>query len=94
MKAKHIVLVILTLFVAVGALSAQTTTTAQTETVNLATIFKDSGVFGYIIVLVFLIGIVYAVVRYVQLYHREKINAQNLYKSLKGYIKNKPCRNY
>jgi len=88
MKAKHIVLVILTLFVAVGALSAQTTATAQTETVNLATIFKDSGVFGYIIVLVFLIGIVYAVVRYVQLYHREKINAQNLYKSLKGYIKN------
>ncbi len=93
MKAKHIVLVILTLVISLGALSAQVTPAAQikTDPVNLASIFSDSnqqGFFGYLILLVFIVGIVYAVIRYIQLYHKERINAQNLYKSLKGYIKN------
>ncbi len=93
MKAKHIVLVILTLVISFGALSAQVAQAAavETESVTLSTIFRDSnkeGFFGYLILLVFIVGIVYAVIRYVQLYHKERINPQNLYKSLKGYIKN------
>jgi len=70
MNAKHIVLVILTLVISLGALSAQVTqlTDIKTSPVNLATIFDDSnqeGYFGYLILLVFIIGIVYAVVRYI-----------------------------
>jgi biopolymer transport protein ExbB/TolQ len=90
MKAKTIVLVILILAVGLVALNAQAVP-AGTEKVNLASIFRDSneqGFFGYLILLTFIIGIVYAVVRWHQLYQREKINAGNLYKSLKGYIKN------
>lgn len=93
MKAKHIVLVILSLVISIGALSAQAAevSLAKTEPITLASIFRDSneeGYFGYLILLVFIVGIVYAVIRYYQLYHKEKINSQNLYKSLKGYIKN------
>ncbi|MDD4223380.1 MAG: MotA/TolQ/ExbB proton channel family protein [Candidatus Cloacimonetes bacterium] len=93
MKAKTIVLVILTLVISIGALSAQAAQAAPvtTDPVNLGTIFRDSnsqGYFGYLILLVFIVGIVYAIIRYVQLFHKERINAQNLYKSLKGYIKN------
>lgn len=93
MKAKHVVLVILTLIISLGALQAQAAQAMSQETdpVNLSTIFRDSnekGFFGYMILLVFIVGIVYAIIRYVQLYHKEKINPQNLYKSLKGYIKN------
>lgn len=93
MNAKHIVLVILTLVIGLGALAAQEAQAAEVKTdpVNLATIFRDSnqqGFFGYLILLVFIVGIVYAVIRYIQLFHKERINAQNLYKSLKGYIKN------
>ncbi len=93
MKAKHIVLVILTLVISIGTLLAQVPQVAdvKTEPVNLASIFRDSnkeGIFGYLILLVFILGIVYAVIRYVQLFHKERINSQNLYKSLKGYIKN------
>lgn len=51
-------------------------------------IFKDSGFWGYLILLTFIIGIVYAVVRYIQLYVREKIDAGKFYLKLKGYIKN------
>lgn len=90
MKAKNIVLVILTLFIGLGSLHAQVEQ-AERENITLFTIFRDSnahGIFGYLILLIFIIGIVYAVIRYIQLYHTEKVNAGNLYKSLKGYIKN------
>ncbi len=86
MKAKTFVLVILMLVIGLGALYAE-----DKATVNLYTIFQDSneqGFFGYLILLTFIVGIVYAIIRYFQLYQREKINAGNLYKSLKGYIKN------
>ncbi|MBW6513569.1 MAG: MotA/TolQ/ExbB proton channel family protein [Candidatus Syntrophosphaera sp.] len=90
MKAKHIVLVIMVLLISMGALYAQADL-AGAEKVNLFTIFRDSnanGFFGYLILLTFIVGIVYAAIRYFQLYQREKVNAGNLYKNLKGYIKN------
>lgn len=69
------------------------TETAPAETnsnivITPGEIFKDSGFWGYLILLVFIIGIVYAVVRYIQLYVREKIDAGKFYLKLKGYIKN------
>ena len=75
MNAKHIVLVILTLVIGLGALAAQEAQAAEVKTdpVNLATIFRDSnqqGFFGYLILLVFIVGIVYAVIRYIQLFHK------------------------
>lgn len=91
MKAKHIVLVVMALFFCV-ALLAQEVQAQQEVTnargVNLITIFEDSGSWGYAIILTFIIGLVYGVVRYIQLYQREKIDAQKFYLKLKGYIKN------
>lgn len=85
MKAKHIVLVVLALAISLG-LSAQEVKTAGGVTLGM--IFKDSGWWGYLILLTFVIGIIYGVVRYIQLYQREKIDAQKFYLKLKGYIKN------
>ncbi len=89
MKAKHIVLVVLTLVISLGFLYAQEAEKPAGEgTVTIATIFRDSGFFGYLILLTFVIGIVYGIVRYVQLYQREKVDAGKLYLKLKGYIRN------
>jgi len=96
MKFKHILLVSLIMIIGVGQLLAQTAQTPYnippgTEKITLASIFRDSnaqGIFGYLILLTFIIGIVYAIIRYIQLYHKEKVNAPNLYKSLKGYLQN------
>lgn len=87
MKAKNIVLVILTLVISIGFLNAVGTATGA-EKVTLLTIFKDSGFFGYLIILTFIIGIIYAVVRWIQLYQREKIDSSNFYLKMKGYVKN------
>lgn len=90
MKAKHIVLVVLVLLFCVALLAQETQVPEQAAKggVSLAKIFKDSGLWGYAIVLTFVIGLVYGVVRYLQLYQREKIDAQKFYLKLKGYIKN------
>ena len=102
MKAKHILIPLVMLIIGLGFLHAQeTTNTAVTDTatvapyepepVTLGTIFRDSndqGFFGYFILIAFLIGVGYAIKRYIQLYQHEKINAANLYKGLKGYLKN------
>jgi len=90
MKAKHIVLVVMALFFCVALLAQEVQ--AQQEVakggVSLYTIFRDSKAWGYAIILTFIIGIVYGIVRYIQLYQREKIDAQKFYLKLKGYIKN------
>lgn len=87
MKAKNIVLVILMLVISMGFLNA-VSVASDAGKVNLITIFKDSGFFGYLIILTFIIGIIYAVVRWVQLYQREKIDSSNFYLKMKGYVKN------
>lgn len=91
MKTKNILLVVLALAASFGFLFAQETEAAQQTTaggITLGTIFEDSGVWGYMILLTFVVGIVYGIVRYIQLYQREKIDAQKFYLKLKGYIKN------
>lgn len=114
MKAKHIIIAILLLILALSALNAQDQTTPQEgqnqpveETdagsstsqvedakgaqVTLWSVWIDSnrqGVFGYMILLTFIIGLVYGIIRARQLFLNEKINAANMYKSLKGYLKN------
>lgn len=94
MKAKHIVLVVIALFISLGSLLAQPAAQAPAapaaaiESVNLWTVFNTSGAWAYAILLVFVIGIVYAVVRWNQLYRKEKIDAPKFYLKLKNYIKN------
>ncbi len=114
MKAKHIIIAILLLILALSALNAQDQTAPQEgqnqpveETdagssvsqvedakgaqVTLWSVWIDSnrqGVFGYMILLTFIIGLVYGIIRARQLFLNEKINAANMYKSLKGYLKN------
>jgi biopolymer transport protein ExbB/TolQ len=90
MKTKNIMLVLLLLVIGVSifAQTTQTTAAEQASKVTLGGIFKDSGFWRYPILLVFVLGIVYAIVKYIQLYQREKIDARKFYLKLKGYIKN------
>lgn len=85
MKTRPIVLVLLILVLGIGFLNAATDT-AGAEKVTLVSIFNESGFFGYLIVLTFLIGIVYAIIRWAQLYPRERIDAKNYYVKLKNFI--------
>lgn len=89
MKTKHILLVLMVMLFSV-ALVAQEAPAAQEDAakVTVGQIINDSGAWGYAIIVVFVIGLVYAIIRYVQLYQREKVDAQKLYLKLKGYIKN------
>ena len=89
MKTKHILLALFVMLFCV-ALVAQEAPVVEDTTVKITPgrIIQDSGYWGYAIILVFVIGLVYGIVRYVQLYQREKVDAQKLYLKLKGYIKN------
>lgn len=90
MKTKHIVLALMVLLfsVALVAQEAQEAQEAVKVSVTPGQIINDSGTWGYAIILVFVIGLVYGVIRYLQLYQREKVDAQKFYLKLKGYIKN------
>lgn len=88
MKAKHIVLVVMVLLFCAALIAQEAQQEVKARGVTLKTIFDDSGKWGYAIILTFVIGLVYGVVRYLQLYQREKIDAQKFYLKLKGYIKN------
>jgi len=97
MKAKHITLVILSLLFCFG-MFAQTAgqaaapeaaaKAAGAEHVTIFSVFVNSGVWAYPILLVFVIGIIYAVARWKQLYMNEKIDAGGFYLKLRNYIKN------
>jgi biopolymer transport protein ExbB/TolQ len=95
MKAKHITLVVIALLMSVGFLFAQAAEEAAApvaapagEALNLFTVFVQSGAWAYPILLVFIIGIVYAFARWNQLYRKEKIDAGKFYLKLRNYIKN------
>lgn len=61
---------------------------ADTSTkISVAEILRDSEFWGIIIILVFVIGIAMAIVRYIQLWVREKIDAKQLFFKLKNFIK-------
>lgn len=94
MKAKHIILVAIVLLMCLGSLFAQAAetaaaaTAAPTKSVTLDKVFAESGTWAYPILLVFIIGIAYAVARWNQLYRKEKIDAAKFYLKLRNYIKN------
>jgi hypothetical protein len=78
MKAKHIVLVIISLFICVGlfgqnAGEAAAPAAPASQGYSIVQVFVDSGNWAYAILLVFIIGLVYAIVRWNQLYRKEKI---------------------
>ncbi len=94
MKARNIIIVLFVLLMSVGMIYAQVEGATQTVAkkaigITPGEIVRDSGWWGYLIILTFVIGIVYAVVRYIQLYVREKIDAGRFYLKLKGYLKTK-----
>ncbi len=91
MKSKNSILVLIVLLVSVGFLFAQEATeapVAQSGGVNLIEVFTTSGVFAYLILANLLVGLALAVVRYIQLYVREKIDAEKFFLKLKNFVKN------
>lgn len=87
MKAKGTILLLICLLISLP-IFAQETAAPKTQGITIGELISDSGTWGYLIILVFVIGLVLAVVRYIQLYVREKIDASKFYLKLKGYIKN------
>jgi biopolymer transport protein ExbB/TolQ len=95
MKSKHIILVVIALLMSVGFLFAQEAGEVATDAaanaagrVNLIEMFTTSGAFGYLILINLLIGLALGVVRYIQLYVREKIDAEKFFLKLKNFVKN------
>lgn len=96
MKNKKSLLVVIALILSIGILLAQqaATTTAAAPAKKYGIfqgavdIIVDSGATGVVIILVVMIGLAYAVVRYIQLYVREKIDPETFFVKLKNYIKN------
>jgi len=56
--------------------------------VNVVEMFINGGVFMYIITFLLVIMIILAIIKYWQLSIKEKLNTQQFYLKLKGYIKN------
>ncbi len=90
MKSKRSILVVIALLISVGFLFAQETAgvPAVSGGVNLIQVFSSSGVFAYLILANLLIGLALAVVRYIQLFVREKIDAEKFFFKLKNFVKN------
>jgi len=87
MKAKGIILLLICLMISLS-LFAQDSAAPKTAGITVGELISDSGTWGYLIILVFIIGLVLAIIRYIQLYVREKVDASKFYLKLKGYIKN------
>lgn len=100
MKTKSIILAVLALMLSFGFVYAQVeeaATTAQAATEAqagggviqmLIKIVNDSGFWGYLIIAIFIFGLVLAFIRFSQLYMKEKIDAGQVYLKIKGYIRN------
>jgi biopolymer transport protein ExbB/TolQ len=94
MKTKHTLLVVIALLISTCFLFAQEAAetaapAAPASTgVNLFNMYATSGFWAHPILIVFLIGLAYAIIRYIQLYVREKIDAEKFFLKLKNYIKN------
>lgn len=54
---------------------------------NLIRVFFESGVFAWVILGVFLIAIIYAIIRYYQLMIKEKIDSHKFHLKIKGLVK-------
>jgi biopolymer transport protein ExbB/TolQ len=100
MKTKIIILAVLAMVLSFSFVYAQAEETA-TEAVAevqaqgstgvagmLVKIVNDSGFWGYLIIAIFIFGLVLSFIRYNQLYMKEKIDAGQVYLKIKGYIRN------
>ncbi|MDD2422734.1 MAG: MotA/TolQ/ExbB proton channel family protein [Candidatus Cloacimonetes bacterium] len=93
MKSKHSILVVIALLISVGFLFAQEAAAATAAPTSghvpgLIEIFSNSGIFAYFILANLLIGLAYGLVRYIQLFVREKIDAEKFFFKLKNFVKN------
>ena len=94
MKIKNTLLVVIALILSVGFLFAQEATEAEaaapapTGSIDFVEMFQTSGPVAYLILFVFIIGVAYGIVRYIQLYVREKMDAEKFFVKLKNYVKN------
>ncbi len=86
MKAKRTILILFCLLVSIS-MFAQEAAKVSTN-ISFGEIIKDSKFWGYLIILTFVIGLGLAVVRYMQIFVKEKVDAKQLFLKLKGYIKN------
>ena len=68
-----------------GSLLAQTTEITRP---NLLEIYNNGGWFSHFIALLLLCSLTFGIVRFIQLFFREKLDAKSLYLKLKGYLKN------
>ncbi|HHV37101.1 MAG TPA: MotA/TolQ/ExbB proton channel family protein [Candidatus Cloacimonetes bacterium] len=91
MKKKLNILIIAIMLLSMGALFAQEAEETEqiiSGSVNFIEMYTTSGFFAHVIAVVVLIGVALAVVRYIQLYVREKIDAEKFFLKLKNFIKN------
>jgi biopolymer transport protein ExbB len=88
MRARHFILVLILLISAVCMYAQTTVPVKQHVGITPGELIGDSGTWGYLIILVFVIGLVIAIIRYIQLYVKEKMDAGKFYLKLKNYIKN------
>lgn len=89
MKAKSIILILISLLGSISLFAQEAAQAApKTSGITPGELISDSGTWGYMIIIVFVIALVLAIVRYIQLYVKEKIDASKFYLKLKGYIKN------
>ncbi len=87
MNNKYVLLIILCLLA--GLVFAQyVKPVVQSQGITPGELIRDSGTWGYLIIVTFIVGLALAFVRYRQLYVKEKIDASKFYLKLKGYIKN------
>jgi biopolymer transport protein ExbB len=88
MRARKFILVMIILITGICLYAQNTAPAKQFSGITPGELISDSGTWGYMIILVFVFGLVLAVIRYIQLYVKEKIDAGKFYLKLKNYIKN------
>jgi len=86
MKANRTFLILFCLLLSIS-MFAQEAAKVSTN-ISFGEIIKDSKFWGYLILLTFIIGLGLAIVRYMQLFVKEKVDAKQLFLKLKGFIKN------
>lgn len=91
MKVKRTILILISLVMSIMMYAQEAAKAATSKVggnITAGELIQDSGFWGLLIMLTFAIGLVLAIIRYIQLYVKEKIDARQFFLKLKGYIKN------
>jgi biopolymer transport protein ExbB/TolQ len=88
MKTTGVILLLISMFLSIALYAEEAAAPKASIGITPGELISDSGFWGYLIIIVFIIALVLAVVRYIQLYVKEKIDAQQFFLKLKGYIRN------